>query len=858
MEVVVDNKLSQCWQYVGESLDSATWRDDHRIDTILPGEHEIAFESSSYFSNPSGFVIYVSDDKELFLTIIFRGSHFIAKVSRSPVDCDEILASSELPSLEVVSGRFLRSDGCFWEATKVSSGHFKVNLVVFGKDISILRADQVGVCADAEFVSGVKQDVVSDVDSVSTATVAKPSRRLVRIVIENKFDESFVFDGDWFESGKWRVRPDTIGANQTTTLEIVGERNVAAAVVGCCWFVSQDTKRHYLSFAFDNKPLHASVFHCWAGKTPFDLPKEVRRIKSATRKSGAEWTVTSKSSSSKLVVTVSIAETLEACDVKDYPPASAAGSLKSTPRAQASAVPVEPSTAIVAVDPSASPEQLVHMEESMVSDLMNTTRPKNALAGLGSGLKYIGGGIVAGAAALVSAPVIGAKQEGALGLLKGVGKGVAGFVGLTVAGTAVGLTQVVRGVANTPEAFSKGIQKDYKWDKEKGEWIKDVYIVRDLFATAKEEEQVSDNEERTERARSHGGGNVKESAYYDVLGVPTAATTQDIKKAYYKKAVSVHPDKNPSPEANKQFQQLNQAYQVLSDPTSRSKYDSLGAKLFEESSAESPIDPRIFFGALFGSLKFQPYIGELSLSGLAKQLMEEPPVEGEMPSIRSMGADKRRQTRRRIFCAHNLISRLDPFVADRDEPAFVRGAYLEAMELRKASFGVQLLQTLGWVYRHRSEKFLAEEKGEYMSKKLASWKSTGRNYSNMASVVSNVSKSFAAVNRMGRPQAGEEQDMAAAKKEMEESLPILLETAWSMVQVDIEDTVKIAAKMALKDIGVPWQVRLRRATAMHRLGRIFQHVATDVSVGAVSGDQAVRQLEEAFVTSVRDSSPTHS
>ena len=145
-----------------------------------------------------------------------------------------------------------------------------------------------------------------------------------------------------------------------------------------------------------------------------------------------------------------------------------------------------------------------------------------------------------------------------------------------------------------------------------------------------------------------------------------------------------------------------------------------------------------------------------------------------------------------------------------------------------------------------------------MSKKLASWKSTGRNYSNMASVVSNVSKSFAAVNRMGRPQAGEEQDMAAAKKEMEESLPILLETAWSMVQVDIEDTVKIAAKMALKDIGVPWQVRLRRATAMHRLGRIFQHVATDVSVGAVSGDQAVRQLEEAFVTSVRDSSPTHS
>lgn len=65
--------------------------------------------------------------------------------------------------------------------------------------------------------------------------------------------------------------------------------------------------------------------------------------------------------------------------------------------------------------------------------------------------------------------------------------------------------------------------------------------------------------------------------YYSVLGVPKEASPDDIKKAYRKLARQHHPDLNPSDlDANKKFQQLNEANEVLSDPQKRKKYDQYG------------------------------------------------------------------------------------------------------------------------------------------------------------------------------------------------------------------------------------------------------------------------------------------
>ena len=66
--------------------------------------------------------------------------------------------------------------------------------------------------------------------------------------------------------------------------------------------------------------------------------------------------------------------------------------------------------------------------------------------------------------------------------------------------------------------------------------------------------------------------------YYKILGVDKNAGDEDIKKAYRKLARKYHPDLNPNDkEANKKFQQINEANEVLSDPEKRKKYDQYGA-----------------------------------------------------------------------------------------------------------------------------------------------------------------------------------------------------------------------------------------------------------------------------------------
>jgi len=63
--------------------------------------------------------------------------------------------------------------------------------------------------------------------------------------------------------------------------------------------------------------------------------------------------------------------------------------------------------------------------------------------------------------------------------------------------------------------------------------------------------------------------------YYDLLGVPKSASDEDIKKAFRKLAHQHHPDK-PGGDAEK-FKKINEAYQVLSDPEKRKRYDQYGA-----------------------------------------------------------------------------------------------------------------------------------------------------------------------------------------------------------------------------------------------------------------------------------------
>ena len=65
--------------------------------------------------------------------------------------------------------------------------------------------------------------------------------------------------------------------------------------------------------------------------------------------------------------------------------------------------------------------------------------------------------------------------------------------------------------------------------------------------------------------------------YYEVLGISKGATAEEIKKAYKKQARKYHPDLNPGNKAaEERFKEINEAYEVLSDPQKRSSYDQFG------------------------------------------------------------------------------------------------------------------------------------------------------------------------------------------------------------------------------------------------------------------------------------------
>src|SRR5436189_2300774 len=108
--------------------------------------------------------------------------------------------------------------------------------------------------------------------------------------------------------------------------------------------------------------------------------------------------------------------------------------------------------------------------------------------------------------------------------------------------------------------------------------------------------------------------------YYEVLGVARGATDDEIRKAYRKLARQFHPDVNKAAEAEAQFKEINEAYEVLIDTSKRSAYDRFGHAAVSGAGGGPGYNP-------FGGVSIND-IFETFVTGAARAARQAPPSRG--------------------------------------------------------------------------------------------------------------------------------------------------------------------------------------------------------------------------------------
>lgn len=494
------------------------------------------------------------------------------------------------------------------------------------------------------------------------------------------------------------------------------------------------------------------------------------------------------------------------------------------------------------------------MEEAneVFNSLFSTRRPKDTSAGFSSATKSIGKGVIAGAVSLVAQPITGAQQEGTKGFFKGLATGVASAVALPLTGVAVGAYQLVRGVQNQGEA-NKSSKQGMQWNDEERKWFyyyldKELETIQAWYRNNKDANLPSSGEEK----------NVKDRQFYDLLGVSTNATAGEIKKAYYKEARKVHPDKCPDdPDAANKFQALGQAYQTLSDDQSRAAYDKNGMPdNANQDELVNSIDTTVFFNVMFGSTLVEPYVGELWIASVAEVMMKDMAEQSETELAETLTGkaeknsleSKMKQKMREIKIAMYLRDKVQPFV-DFTIPGddFGAAAQIEACKIADGSFGTTFLNIIGFQLEVEAEEYIGFQNGLWdgykaQAKKGASSTSTNMKITGAAiKAVSAGRKVYKEVEetQQAKEQVGENLDASGSKKskqemdaeqatlaakKLEENLPTILELAWAINTRDIKNTLKNACKKLFSDANATMEERMNRATAIKIIGKEFLEI----------------------------------
>ena len=486
--------------------------------------------------------------------------------------------------------------------------------------------------------------------------------------------------------------------------------------------------------------------------------------------------------------------------------------------------------------------------DTMYNYIAKEVRPLRDMSdGFSSALSLACNGYYKGFEGLVfDFPVKGYLNDGVFGAIGGTLVGASHFVIMTTSGVVAGAYQLMRGVERSIKAV-QATTEGKVWDDENKDWA--------FYSLDKEAAVVfvSHPLKRKRQIRKR----VKDKSYYDILDVSVDASASEIKKAYYKKALALHPDKSSESEAAMQFQTLSTVYQTLVSEEMRELYDIHGVCYTQHAPDNiAHIDPYTFFATLFGSSVVEPYVGDLLIASITDNTLRlTNKAEPDLPFGSSYDKSTQQQ-RRQVAIASHLRDRVARFASgEMTVEDFKISCRTEVqslvLALRGTSEGGMLLKAIGSGLIAETRQYLEPSwkkhlTGVWASHAVDTTRSAHASKALRTAVQqvildTKIEDTFTHQSHSDSSKCNEDRsgpEVLVDALILKLSIPRILRLVWKFNGQDISTTLREASKRVLDDCAGDTEARMLKVRALHMLGREFRSASNHhIAKGKTAKDQ---------------------